>query len=174
MLVLSTNPTTVFGGTTITGDPSLFNGDAVIGFSYPWTLINYGALQGNGLTPYGVQLGDGGKVVNGAIGSVVGSISGGFDGVVIFGRAGTLVNQGTILATGTDSEGAYFGAGGTVINGASGATTALISGGYVGVDIVGGPGPSPILAGSRSELAPVLPRLPAFCYTKVARSRTMA
>ena len=139
MLFLTMNPTTIIGGTTITGTAGVYNGDAVYG-SKPttWTLINYGALQGAGSTSFGVDLEAGGKVVNGANGSVVGLISGAYDGVVIRGADGALVNQGTISSTGFN--GAYFGAAGTVTNGASGATTGLISGGVNGIAVVGGPG----------------------------------
>src|SRR5215469_13841875 len=132
------NPATVSGGTTITGTPGVYNGDAVVGITYPWTLINYGALRPNGVISFGVDLKAGGEVVNGANGSVVGSISGGYYGVVIEGAAGTLVNQGTISPT--NGAGALLTAGGTVTNGASGATAALISGGYNGIIFEGAPG----------------------------------
>src|SRR5215813_1900872 len=134
------NPTTVFGGTTITGTAGVHYGDAVFGINYPWTLINYGAIQGAGTTSYAVFLRNGGKVVNAVNGSVVGSISGGYDGVVIGGSAGTVVNQGTISPAATFGAGVYFFAGGTVSNGAPGASAALISGGFDGIVATGGPG----------------------------------
>src|SRR5215472_14178514 len=138
---LSTNPTTIIGGQTITGTPlGVYGGAAVVGYGYPWTLINYGALQGFGTTSFGVDLEDGGKVVNAANGPAVGSISGGYDGVVIRGATGTLANQGTISTTGSGGGGVYFGAGGTVTNGAAGATAAVISGSDAGIVFVGGPG----------------------------------
>jgi len=58
------NPSTVLGGSTITGTAGVHYGDAVFGINYPWTLINYGAIQGAGTTSYAVFLRDGGKVVN--------------------------------------------------------------------------------------------------------------
>src|SRR5215471_8367417 len=144
MLYLSvssqSNPAIVSAGTTITGSSGVYNGDAVYGRYYPWTLINYGALQAVGATSFGVDLEDGGKVVNGRNGPVVGSITGGYDGVVFRGAAGTLVNQGTISTTGSNGGAAYFGAGGTVTNGASGATAALISGADAGIVFAGAPG----------------------------------
>src|SRR5215470_7940695 len=134
------NPTIISAGTTINGDAGSYNGDAVKGVNFPWTLINYGVLQAAvGPVSYGVNLFDGGKVVNAANGSVVGSISGGYSGVGIGGGPGTLVNQGTISANNSVSRGAYLGAGGTVTNGASGATTALISGGNDGIVFAGAP-----------------------------------
>lgn len=140
-LKLSTNPTTVFGGTTITGTAGVYYGDAVLGFSQPWTLTNYGVIQGAATGSYaGVYLEFGGKVTNAVNGSVVGSITGGTNGIYFGRAAGALVNQGTVSATGSTGHGAFFGAGGTVTNGASGATAGLISGGYEGIDFVGGPG----------------------------------
>ena len=144
MLYLSiyttSNPAVVSGGTTITGTSGVFNGDAVFGSYYPWTLTNYGALQAaSGTTSSGVYLRDGGEVLNAANGPAVGSIRG-YDGVVIRNAPGTLVNQGTISSFAYSSgTGAYFDRGGTVTNGASGATAALISGGNDGV-FFGGPG----------------------------------
>src|SRR5262249_12717456 len=119
MLVLTTNPTTVLGGTTITGTAGVHNGDAVYGNGQPWTLINYGGLEGAGTGSFGVYLTAGGEVVNTVNGPVVGSIVGGEVGVAISGGAGTLVNQGTIKPTGTTSLGVLFN-NGTVTNGASG------------------------------------------------------
>src|SRR5262249_2551083 len=119
---IQTNPTIISVGTTITGTAGSYNGDAVKGVNFPWTLINYGVLQAAaGPFSYGVALFDGGKVVNAANGLAVGSISGGFSGVGIGGGPGTLVNQGTISASNSVSVGAYFSLGGTVTNGASGA-----------------------------------------------------
>src|SRR5262249_7159310 len=140
MLKLSVNPTTVPGGTTITGTAGVYLGSAVVGTTHPWTLTNYGALQGVGAGSYGVFLGAGGTIENAANGLVVGSIIGGYEGGGIFGAAGTLVNQGTISTTTTASVGVDFGAGGTITNGASGATTALISGGNIGIVVDGAPG----------------------------------
>lgn len=140
MLLLSVNPTTVPGGTTITGTAGVYIGDAVYGRFLPWTLTNYGALQPTGATSIGVDLEAGGEVVNSSFGSVVGSISGGYDGVVIRGEPGTLINQGTISPAGISGVGAYLNSGGTIVNGASGATSALIAGGIDGVAFVSAPG----------------------------------
>src|SRR5262249_62117173 len=102
------NPQTVFGGTTITGTAGVHYGDAVFGINNPWTLINYGAIQGAGTTSYAVFLRDGGKVVNAANGSVVGSIGGGYDGVVIGGAAGPGGYQGPDSPAGTFGPGRGF------------------------------------------------------------------
>jgi len=116
MLLLSQNPTTVLGGITITGNAAIFSGSAVVGLSQPWALYNFGTLQGTGAASNGVDLEAGGTVLNGANGPVVGSISGGTDGVVIRGAAGT------------------------VTNGASGSSGGLITGGLNGVELANGPG----------------------------------
>ena len=104
------------------------------------TVANFGSIEGTGSFGVGVYLVAGGSVTNGASGASIGLITGGDWGVKIgaagmtAGSGGTLVNFGTIEATGGINQGAYLPLGGSVINGASSATTALIEGDF-GVDI---------------------------------------
>ncbi len=101
------------------------------------TVTNFGTIQST--YGVGVRMDVGGSVTNGASGATSALISGVADGVKIAGATGTVVNFGTIDPLATTSNGVYLTAGGTVTNGASGATGALITG-YDGVRISGGPG----------------------------------
>ena len=103
------------------------------------TVVNHGTIAGTGTSGVGVSLAAGGSVTNGASGSSGGLITGVANGVYIAGATGTVMNFGTIDPLATTSNGVYLTAGGTVTNGASGATGALITG-YDGVRISGAAG----------------------------------
>jgi hypothetical protein len=107
------------------------------------SIIGLGPLNGGDGSSVGVQLNQGGSVVNGQSGTALGQIYGYADGVSIDGPtlgttslgAGTVTNYGTIIGhimLGVDLE-----EGGVVVNGASGASpsTAYIYGGSGGVYI---------------------------------------
>jgi RTX calcium-binding nonapeptide repeat (4 copies) len=101
------------------------------------TVTNFGAIKG-GAT--GVFFDDGGRVTNGQSGSSAGLIQGGTGNAAsIAGAVGTVTNFGTVQATGTVATVALTG-GGAVINGAVGATTALITGSGTGIYINNAPG----------------------------------
>ena len=106
------------------------------------TVTNLGTIEATGsftvsgtiaLYPDAVRLAGGGMVTNGQTGSGAGLITAGWVGVDITNGAGTLVNFGTVQATGTVvSPKGFLSTGvvistGIVINGAAGATTALIT-----------------------------------------------
>ena len=92
----------------------------------PATAINQGIISGG---QDGVILSAGGFVSN----SGSAAISGGLNGVYVFGAAGVVTNRGTITGAGTNSDGVHFVAGGTVTN----IGTASISGGQWGVVLTG-------------------------------------
>jgi RTX calcium-binding nonapeptide repeat (4 copies) len=102
------------------------------------TVANSGTISGN---IFGVDLSRGGLVTNGQSGSGTSTalVEGHYAGVVFAGSTsapmGTLINYGTILGTGlgTTAPGVGLARGGTVVNGPSGATAALIEGTEYGV-----------------------------------------
>jgi len=101
------------------------------------TVTNFGSVKGGS---DGVFLGDGGRVANGQSGSTAGLIVGASgDAVLIAGTVGTVANFGAIEGLGTVSAVALI-AGGTVTNGASGATSASMITTDTGVYINGGLG----------------------------------
>jgi hypothetical protein len=87
------------------------------------TLVNFGAITGSAGDGEGVGLYSGGLVSNGASAT----ITGGLRGIAFFSGTGTVLNSGTIVATGVN--GIYLNAGGSVTNSLSGS----ISGGSDGV-----------------------------------------
>lgn len=99
------------------------------------TITNYGTISG---FLYGVYLGHGGSVTNGASGSSTAQIHSSVVGIKVLSRPGTITNFGTVSSTYADtSVGIMLSTGGTVTNGASGSTAALISGKSAGVFIAG-------------------------------------
>ncbi len=99
-------------------------------------MTNFGTIQGS----TGVFMLDGGSVTNGQSGSTTGLIVGtSGDAVGVARAAGTLTNFGTIQEIGTVSA-VGLTAGGSVTNGAAGATAALITGTGTGVYVNKGPG----------------------------------
>ena len=116
-------------GGRITGD---YNGIRITGAR--GTVINLGTVQSNDIPGQnggaGIYLADGGAVTNGASGGTASSAYIlGYDYAVKFGgsAAGTLTNFGTL--SGNPGNPAVLLTTGTIINGPSGATGALIEGG---------------------------------------------
>src|SRR6185503_15982533 len=75
------------------------------------SLSNRGTIIATGSQSYAVFLGTGG-VTNGAVGATAALIQGGGLDAVLFPSVGTLVNFGTIAATGTTGVGVYLRSGG--------------------------------------------------------------
>ncbi|MGC2414570.1 MAG: hypothetical protein WA459_17970 [Stellaceae bacterium] len=121
-------------------------GPGILGIgAVPWTVTNFGSVTATGANAAGVELTNGGTIVNG------GEIAGSGYGVLIGGAAGNVTNYGAI--TTVPAAGAYpayasqasgigvrLSDGGSVSNGGGGATAALIAGYYDGADIAGAPG----------------------------------
>ncbi|HEX3881554.1 MAG TPA: hypothetical protein VHW66_02745 [Stellaceae bacterium] len=106
------------------------------------TVLNCGAIAASGRYGEGVYLAYGGLVTNGVSGGSTATIIGYYRGVYTNGTLvpGVVVNYGTIESTETGyGEGVKLRQGGTVINGPSGAGSALIEG-YTGVESDNGPG----------------------------------
>lgn len=101
------------------------------------TVANLGTILGQEL---GVGLVAGGSVTNGASGSSVGYIYGAVTGISVVGSPGTIANFGKISSLGNQGIGVALGAGGTVTNGESGGSAAIIYGYRWGVYVGGGSG----------------------------------
>jgi hypothetical protein len=111
------------------------SGNAVYGpGGQAWTVVNQGRITAAGTTGDGVELIAGGFVSNSGL------IEGGGFGVSVGGGVGTVSNFGTVEGTGTAAVGVFLEACGSVTNGSSGATAALIEGGESGVWILAGAG----------------------------------
>ena len=97
----------------------------------PWTIANYGSIVGIGTNGIGIELSNGGTIDNS------GSIAGTVTGIQVDAAAGTVINSGRIAATsnGSFSIGVHLNAGGYVLNGASGSSNAVITGGMNGVEL---------------------------------------
>ncbi|MGH7063851.1 MAG: beta strand repeat-containing protein, partial [Stellaceae bacterium] len=90
---------------------------SVVADNSPAAVANFGSIGA-------VQLFDGGSVANGQASAV---IRGGFEAVAIYQSAGIVTNLGTIDgSTGGAVAGVVIAAGGTVVNGVSGSSAALI------------------------------------------------
>jgi hypothetical protein len=103
-----------------------------------WTVVNQGTVESSWSSGIGIFLPNG-EVANGP-GAL---IAGNYEGVGIFFAMigipfgvppGTVTNYGTIEGTGTGGLGIFIG-GGTIVNGATDATSAVVSGGRDGVVI---------------------------------------
>ncbi len=95
--------------------------------------ISAAAVGGPG-TGAGVFIGAGGALSNGSASATGASILGASQGVRFYnGGAGTVTNFATITASATNGAGIELDKGGSVVNGASNVTTALISGGLNGI-----------------------------------------
>ena len=94
-----------------------------------WTIDNAGTLSGTGVVGNGVDLIDGGTVLNS---TTAARITGDAFGVYITGAPGTVSNLGSIIGNTYDGVADFFG--GSISNGATDATAALISGGQYGID----------------------------------------
>lgn len=103
------------------------------------TIVNAGTIESNQYSAlgdnFGVHLAHGGTVINsGAKSLLYGSVA-----LYIAGAAGTVLNTGQITANEGLGAGVKFTAGGTLQNGASGATAAVITGKQYGVLDTAGP-----------------------------------
>jgi fibronectin-binding autotransporter adhesin len=103
-------------------------------------VTNLGQIVGASASPsYGVYLRDGGLITNGQAGAGTSTASiRGYYGVTfksadVVNAYGTLINFGTVIGSGTESSGVLLSNAGTVLNGQTDATTALIEGGRYGV-----------------------------------------
>jgi hypothetical protein len=103
-------------------------------------VTNLGQIVGASESPsYGVYLRNGGLITNGQAGAGTSTASiQGYYGVTfktadVVNAQGTLINYGTVIGTGTGASGVLLSNAGTVFNGQSGATAALIVGGRYGV-----------------------------------------
>jgi hypothetical protein len=117
------------------------------------TVSNLGTVEATGslttsgtitLYPDGVVLDGGGTVTNGQSGATSVLITGGWNGVSLEDAPGTVVNFATIESTATiispagfHGSGVLLGDGGSIINGSSGSTDALIQSYEIGVYIGG-------------------------------------
>jgi hypothetical protein len=122
--------------------------------AYAYTLVS-GTGMRYGVSGTGLGLTSGEILLNGSSGASA-SIAGGHYGVRFSGGAGSVVNAGTIAGTGTYTDNAYVSGtqsshgavgigvllddGGVVQTGEYGATSAIITGTLIGVEIAGGAG----------------------------------
>ena len=117
------------GGTVTNGtaldEVALIEGYEGVGIRFAAaTVVNFGAIQGDGLTSFGVYSQAGGSVTNGG-GDDHGALIQGGAGVIL-GAAGTVHNYGTIR--GATGYGVHLAAGGVVTNGSPTNGAALIEG----------------------------------------------
>src|SRR4051812_26955706 len=129
---------------TITSTGAVYSGPNLSAISAPTagsSIINLGVVSGT--SGSGINLAAGGDVTNGASGSTAALIEGSQNGIQIGfssppfapSGVGTVANYGTVLATGTSGTGIRLLAGGSIVNGASGAAAALIEGSQDGVQM---------------------------------------
>ncbi|HEV8679711.1 MAG TPA: calcium-binding protein, partial [Stellaceae bacterium] len=136
-------------GVALLAGGSVTNGATgrILGISYAayvsggaGTVANLGTISGS--TGRGIFLKSGGEVTNGASDATDALISGYFTGVRILGGADSVTNSGTVTNFATIRGTAVAGSGvalyavGSVTNGASGSTAALITGSQFGVGSV--------------------------------------
>ena len=93
-------------------------------------IVNTGTITstGTGTASFGVNLTNGGTVING-LGAPAARIGAGFDAVKIAGAPGLVANYGQIVGSASGAVGVYLGAGGTLVNGIKGSTLGTITGG---------------------------------------------
>jgi hypothetical protein len=117
---------------------ALILGNIGVGLSASGTVTNFGTIHGTGAANgrAGVYLQAGGMVTNGAA-TDQGALIDGYTGLLAAGAAATIANFGTIDGVDvTGQSGIYLHAGGTVTNGGSKDTAAVIEG-YIGVEVAG-------------------------------------
>ena len=95
-------------------------------------VTNLGLIEATGTNGRGVLFTYGGSVVNGSAANTAATIAGVRNAVLIEGAAGNVTNFGTVTSSGTHATINLF-EGGTVTNGSSASTKALISGAGTGV-----------------------------------------
>ncbi len=111
-------------------------GAQAVDLLYGGRLVNYGTILGLGTHASGINAGFATDIViNGAPSATGALIEGWLNGIDQFSSLGTVNNFGTVEST--NSDGVYLQAGGTVTNGASLSTAALISAPQFGVKIQG-------------------------------------
>ena len=96
------------------------------------TVINLHTIEAFGSQGYGAVIQGNGVIVNGGSAARGALIVGNFTAAGVYGGSGTIINFGTLLAPGALGAAAAI-TGGTVINGAPGVTSAVLSGYYSGV-----------------------------------------
>ncbi len=108
------------------------------------TVTNFGTIKGDAasFSSYGVYSRHGGTIVNGASGVTTALIEG-YTGIRVVGGSGAtyngyVTNFGSVMAEGTSNVGILLEQGGTVTNGSSTDTTALVQGGRWGVSASAG------------------------------------
>jgi len=140
------------GGGTITNGSATQHGATIQGGTYgirvsklyPGLVTNYGTIDtiNSMYHASGIQLGDGGTIVNGSNTDTTASIAAYRVGIVsVFGTA-SIANFGSITAFGAfkASYGIYLRSGGAITNGSNTDTGAQISGYYRGIVIAAGAG----------------------------------
>ena len=130
-----------------TGSNTIVNSGAIIGTNSginmngaAGAVTNTGTVAATGSYGVGVFLNFGGSIANGAGGAMAALISGGADGIMFFDAAGTVSNAGTITGAGQYGAGVDLDLGGSITNGAGGATGALIAGSQAGINVYGAAG----------------------------------
>ena len=137
LTAVSQNPVTV----TSTGTIDTATGNAIYGSNADaWTISSTGTIRSTAPGQNGVFLKQGGTVTNGASGATGALISGAFSGVTIGRASGAVINYGTIMNTGSSGLAIDLAHGGSIVNGATNATGALMSGAVDAVAISGAPG----------------------------------
>lgn len=128
-IVLSSNvqnPASVLAGAYVTNTTANHGGIALYGSAnYPWTVSNYGTLNGHAGAA-GADLTAGGSISN----ALAGVIAGGVFGIDMTTSAGAVTNRGTIVAAASGNA-VDLGVGGSVNNASGG----LIAAGHYAVDI---------------------------------------
>ncbi len=99
---LTTNPTTITSSGTVDVNSTVASAAGILGTAgVAWTVTNLGTVESVGSLGIGVDLLSGGLINNGTSGSSAGYIAGSQAGILIAGSAGTVVNYGTVISTGT-------------------------------------------------------------------------
>jgi hypothetical protein len=134
---------TITNGSAANIDALIYaHADGIVITTSPGSVVNFGEILAEAAVAFpvgdGVDLQDGGVVVNGGSTDHSAIIEGHYYGIFIIGAAGTVTNLGVIAtvplnppsASAGKSVGVLLGDGGTVVNGAVGDARARISGDY--------------------------------------------